>query len=659
MNPNFNESSQATATTSTSTTTTAYTITPTAIPNATPYTLPPLANPPSSAPTISTRTRTPHPASIRHSQSFEPAPQSSWSGSEGGLTTKRSSASLNLLSSSSPVPGSLEQDPRSSILPIRSSGFSNPFKKLQNTFGNKKSLEFGNNNNSSSFDGNGSNNSNNSTTTNINTNNNNINNNAKVVSSSSSANSLTSSWRSKGAEMLSKANWRSRKNSEANNNQEQAAPIFGVVLEDAVRLSHIPGTPLVPAVLHRCAEFLEAKGVQEVGLYRVPGSHASVQRLKRMFDTGQDYDLLAMDAIDPNDIATLLKLYLRELPNPLLPSALLEQFQSLLSTDRHICHTLRGILIRLPRPNYVVLSYLCHHLSKIAAHSDTTKMTVSNLGVVFAPTLSIGSILFKALLGGFYDGVDTPENREKGLKIVWGGLLQDLEFGVPDYDDEEDQEDVYADANQAKSLALPAHKEEYHDEDNISQEKPPILNSQRANNVPSPDTDTTFDYTHGQNTHPLRSESPKEDEDRLMSAMMQQEEKAVKGEPTVYQASLVPSSTTTLTSYSTVHSSSPPSHSTSTANMPMFSTTTTTTASSVATGTSTFDIASRPRDHTYFQDQATSSTSHHGLHISIGAGSTTSGSLDPYQSPIKSQETPRSASGAPQLPPLEGLSIAM
>lgn len=31
-----------------------------------------------------------------------------------------------------------------------------------------------------------------------------------------------------------------------------------------------------------------------------------------MFDTGQDYNLLAMDAIDPNDIATLLKLYLRE-----------------------------------------------------------------------------------------------------------------------------------------------------------------------------------------------------------------------------------------------------------------------------------------------------------------------------------------------------------
>lgn len=358
--------------------------------------------------------------------------------------------------------------------------------------------------------------------------------------------------------------------------------------------------------------------------------------------------------------------YLTIVPNPLLPPALLEQFQSLLTTDRHICHTLRGILIRLPRPNYVVLSYLCHHLSKIAAHSDTTKMTVSNLGVVFAPTLSIGSVLFKALLGGFYDGVDTPENREKGLKIVWGGLLQDLEFGIPDYDDEEAQEDEYRDKSATPISRTSAHKEEYYDEsDNISHEtSAPTILTQGEKGAPSPDPEIpdtpTSDYTPGQNTHPLRSESPKEDEDRLMSAMMRQEEKAVKGEPTDYQSSSVvltsTSSTSTSTSYSTMPSSSPPSHSTSTANMPLFSTTAT--ASAVATGTSAFD-ASRPRDHTYFQDQATSSTSRHGLHISIGAGSSTSGSLDSCQSPTKSQETPRSASGAPQLPPLEGLSIAM
>ncbi|KAG0369973.1 hypothetical protein BGX24_002220 [Mortierella sp. AD032] len=244
------------------------------------------------------------------------------------------------------------------------------------------------------------------------------------------------SWRSKGAEILSKKAWgRTRKNSEPTLGAKglPTTPLFGSSLEEAVRMSHIPGTPMVPAILVRCTEFLETKGIDEVGLYRVPGSHASVQKLKLMFDSGKDHNLLAMDAIDPNDIATLLKLYLRELPTPLLPAVFLEQFQTLLSTDRQICHNLRGILIGLPRPNYVVLSYLCHHLSRIAAHADKTKMNISNLGVVFAPTLSIGSVLFRALLGGYYDTVDSAESREKGLKIVWGGLLQEVEYDVSEW----------------------------------------------------------------------------------------------------------------------------------------------------------------------------------------------------------------------------------
>ncbi|KAG0267080.1 hypothetical protein BG011_009152 [Mortierella polycephala] len=150
------------------------------------------------------------------------------------------------------------------------------------------------------------------------------------------------------------------------------SPIFGAKLEDAIRISHIPDKPLVPAVLYRCAVFLEAKGVDEVGLYRVPGSHANVQRLKKLFDTGKDHDLLAMKGTDPNDIATLLKLYLRE----------------------------------------------C---------------------LVFAPTLSIGSVLFKALLGGYYDGVDSSADRCMGLKIVWGGLLQDVEYNVQEWSEDADE----------------------------------------------------------------------------------------------------------------------------------------------------------------------------------------------------------------------------
>ncbi|KAF9437456.1 hypothetical protein BGZ76_000662 [Entomortierella beljakovae] len=373
-----------------------------------------------SSPVLSSTQLKPQPinAVYKSSQDLTPSPK------RGSIATHllnfaaRSTTSLNLMSSSAPssnhippVPSLPQDEAQSHVPPLRSTGFSNPFKKLQNTF----------NSNSKKFSNDSSNKP------------------EMLVSSSSSVNSMIS-WRSKGAEMLAKKNWgRARKNSEPTFSATKlvASPIFGAGVDDAVRMSHIPGTPMVPAVLFRCAEYLEAKGIDEVGLYRVPGSHASVQKLKKMFDSGKDIKLLSMEAIDPNDIATLLKLYLRELPSPLLPAVFLEQFQSVISTDRQVCHSLRGILLRLPRSNYVVLSFLCHHLSRIAGHSDKTKMNISNLAVVFAPTLSIGSILFKALLGGYYDTNETPESRENGLKIVWGGLLQDFDYPQNDWSDDE------------------------------------------------------------------------------------------------------------------------------------------------------------------------------------------------------------------------------
>ncbi|KAG0046423.1 hypothetical protein BGZ83_008418 [Gryganskiella cystojenkinii] len=343
------------------------------------------------------------------------------------------------------------------------------------------------------------------------------------------------SWRSKGAEILSKKTWgRTRKNSEPTYAGQGVlvAPIFGSSIDDAVRVSHIPGTPMVPAVLYRCAEFLEAKGIHEVGLYRVPGSHASVQKLKRMFESGKDHNLLAMDGIDPNDIATLLKLYLRELPTPLLPAVFLEQFQSLISMDRQICHSLRGILIRLPRSNYVVLSFLCHHLSRIAAHADKTKMNVSNLGVVFAPTLSIGSILFRALLGGFYDTEDTAENREKGLKLVWGGLLQDFEYS--DGNETWPEGQSVGGGGEASHMPLPLlfQTGPMSPEHPLSPAQEVVMAVSQSLAVPTATTGLGFTQSLP-NEHQFPPSSPEltlsqeEDEAKLLASMVLREERAV------------------------------------------------------------------------------------------------------------------------------------
>ncbi|KAF9316637.1 hypothetical protein BG003_001717, partial [Podila horticola] len=72
----------------------------------------------------------------------------------------------------------------------------------------------------------------------------------------------------------------------------------------------------------------------------------------------------------------------------------------------------------MPLENYILLGTLCRHLSNLADYESCTKMNISNLGLIFCPTLQIGSVLFKNLLGG--DGYD--EERARYLKIVWDDL---------------------------------------------------------------------------------------------------------------------------------------------------------------------------------------------------------------------------------------------
>ncbi|GJJ75762.1 hypothetical protein EMPS_08120 [Entomortierella parvispora] len=202
------------------------------------------------------------------------------------------------------------------------------------------------------------------------------------------------------------------------NRRGTAVQIFGLPLEDAVRLSRISVVTGVPAVVTRCIEYLDIMGVEEVGLYRVSGSTSNVARLKSMFDHGQDYDFLQKgnEPQNPHDVATLLKLYLRELPSPIIPTDSLASFNSIkFSEMEQSVQLLKDALHRLPLENYILLGTLCQHLSNLADYESSTKMNISNLGLIFCPTLQIGSVLFKNLLGG--DGGD--EQRRKNLLLVW------------------------------------------------------------------------------------------------------------------------------------------------------------------------------------------------------------------------------------------------
>jgi hypothetical protein len=86
--------------------------------------------------------------------------------------------------------------------------------------------------------------------------------------------------------------------------------------------------------------------------------------------------------------------------------------------QEHTVQALRGALRLLPLENYILLGSLSQHLSNLAEYENCTKMNISNLGLIFCPTLQIGSVLFKNLLGG-----DEGESeRRANLLQVWQDL---------------------------------------------------------------------------------------------------------------------------------------------------------------------------------------------------------------------------------------------
>ena len=109
---------------------------------------------------------------------------------------------------------------------------------------------------------------------------------------------------------------------------------FGVPLAEAVEYCAPHGVDVcLPAVVYRCLEYLEANNAaSEEGIFRMSGSNVVIKALKGRFNAEVDIDLLSPDEqyTDVHAVASLLKLYLRELPQPVLTRELHLQFISVL-----------------------------------------------------------------------------------------------------------------------------------------------------------------------------------------------------------------------------------------------------------------------------------------------------------------------------------------
>lgn len=120
-----------------------------------------------------------------------------------------------------------------------------------------------------------------------------------------------------------------------------------------------------------------------------------VRDLKDRFDEGETV-VLSIEDVDVHSVASLLKQYLRELPECLIPFKFYQEFMNIAmrfqgtkcnNNKMEQVNSLRTGMADLPQENYAVLKYLCHFLHKVADNTEVNKMTVQNLARVFGPNI--------------------------------------------------------------------------------------------------------------------------------------------------------------------------------------------------------------------------------------------------------------------------------
>ncbi|KZZ88690.1 Rho GTPase activation protein [Ascosphaera apis ARSEF 7405] len=151
----------------------------------------------------------------------------------------------------------------------------------------------------------------------------------------------------------------------------------------------------MPALPWRCIDYLNFKGCEEEGLYRVPGSGKDVKHWQRRFDTELDINLFdEPELYDINTIGSMFKAWLRELPDEIFPKATQAKIAEECAGATTAPQMLKDELSKLPPQNYYLLFAITCHLSLLHSYVEKNKMDYRNLCICFQPCMKIEAFCF-------------------------------------------------------------------------------------------------------------------------------------------------------------------------------------------------------------------------------------------------------------------------
>eukprot|EP01120_Amphizonella_sp_Union-15-10_P014209 TRINITY_DN6817_c0_g1_i2.p1 TRINITY_DN6817_c0_g1~~TRINITY_DN6817_c0_g1_i2.p1 ORF type:complete len:473 (+),score=94.10 TRINITY_DN6817_c0_g1_i2:102-1520(+) len=181
-------------------------------------------------------------------------------------------------------------------------------------------------------------------------------------------------------------------------NSEEQSKVFGRPLSSLSNSSDS-----IPMIVRSTVEFLIENGLDVVGLLRIPGCQEEVAHLRLLFDSGQE---VSLNGKDPHDVAGVLKAFLREIPDPVVPpqwnakvGALINAYQKLdaqekVQSEQRLIKDLKTILNSLPKANYDLLRYLIDFLKRVVEREQKNLMNIDNLIKCIVPTVGCSPAFF-------------------------------------------------------------------------------------------------------------------------------------------------------------------------------------------------------------------------------------------------------------------------
>eukprot|EP00026_Physarum_polycephalum_P000278 Phypoly_transcript_00278.p1 GENE.Phypoly_transcript_00278~~Phypoly_transcript_00278.p1 ORF type:complete len:1707 (+),score=276.94 Phypoly_transcript_00278:341-5461(+) len=164
--------------------------------------------------------------------------------------------------------------------------------------------------------------------------------------------------------------------------------VFGVTLHE---MDFRPSKkPHIPDVVINLTDYLTTKALDDEGILRVSGSNTMVQFYKDQFDREINVDLSGVQ--DVHVVASLLKMYFRELPDPAIPFNFYDEIMDIMNLQGpqkaiDVAPLVLETMSKLPDAHFYVVKHMCRFLFEVQKHSAKNKMSLAALGTVMGPNL--------------------------------------------------------------------------------------------------------------------------------------------------------------------------------------------------------------------------------------------------------------------------------